>query len=167
MTAPSDLTDLPSFRAAMARFPSGVTIVTTVDEQGSERGFTASSFCSVSMDPQLVLVCLATTAECHATFEQADTWLVHIAGMEHEEIARRFATRGADKFAGHDFTPHVSGLPHLADAPVVLECRAHARYPGGDHTILVGEVISVGIGEPDPVVYYDRTFTPAPRSGQS
>ncbi|WP_350246582.1 flavin reductase family protein [Rhodococcus sp. D-6] len=157
----------PTFRAAMARFPSGVTIVTTVDEQGRQRGFTASSFCSVSMDPQLVLVCLATSAECHESFERADTWLVHIAGMEHESIARRFATRGADKFAGDDFTPHPSGLPHLADAPVVLECRAHARYPGGDHTILVGEVVSVGLGEPAPVVYYDRTFTPAPSSDRN
>lgn len=166
MTA--DITaETSTFRAAMARFPSGVTIVTTVDEQGRERGFTASSFCSVSMDPPLVLVCLATSAECHESFERADTWLVHIAGMEHETIARRFATRGADKFAGDDFTPHASGLPHLADAPVVLECRAHARYPGGDHTILVGEVVSVGLGEPDPVVYYDRTFTPAPSSGRN
>lgn len=157
----------PTFREAMARFPSGVTIVTTVDAQGRQRGFTASSFCSLSVDPQLVLVCLATSAECHNSFELADTWLVHIAGMDHEAIARRFATRGADKFAGDDFTPHTSGLPHLANAPAVLECRSYARYPGGDHTILVGEVVSVGLGEPDPVVYYDRAFTPAPRSGQN
>lgn len=160
MTA--DLTATPTFREAMARFPSGVTIVTTVDEQGRRRGFTASSFCSVSVDPQLVLVCLAAGAECHESFERTDTWLIHIAGIEHETIARRFATRGADKFAGDDFTSHSSGLPHLADAPVVLECRAHARYPGGDHTILVGEVVSVGLGDRAPAVYYDRAFTPAP-----
>ncbi|QIX53555.1 flavin reductase family protein [Rhodococcus sp. DMU1] len=165
MTA--DLTASPAFREAMARFPSGVTIVTTVDEEGRQRGFTASSFCSVSMDPQLVLVCLATGAECHDGFERADTWLIHIAGMEHEAIVRRFAIRGADKFAGNDFTPHASGLPHLADAPVVLECRAHARYPGGDHTILVGEVVSVGLGDRAPVVYYDRTFTPARVAGRN
>ena len=165
MTA--DLTATPTFREAMARFPSGVTIVTTVDEQGRQRGFTASSFCSVSMDPQLVLVCLATSAECHDSFERADTWLIHVAGMEHEEIARRFATRGADKFAGNDFTPHTSGLPHLADAPVVLECRAYARHPGGDHTILVGEVVSVRLGDRAPVVYYDRTFNPVPTSGEN
>ncbi|MEU1953454.1 flavin reductase family protein [Nocardia rhamnosiphila] len=166
MPAPPEIAEPSTFRAAMARFPSGVTIVTTVDQQGRQRGFTASSFCSVSMDPQLVLVCLATSAECHATFEQADAWLVHIAAMEHEPVARRFATRGADKFAGDDFTPHASGLPHLADAPAVLECRAHARYPGGDHTILVGEVVSVSIGGPEPAVYYDRAFTPACRSGR-
>jgi flavin reductase ActVB len=81
----------------MASFPSGVTIVTTSDETGQwRRGFTATSFCSVSMEPPLILVCLAASAECHPTFTSAARWLVHLVHLvtdEHTELAVRFATR--------------------------------------------------------------------------
>jgi flavin reductase ActVB len=146
------------FRSAMAAFPSGVTIVTTTDGDGRWRGFTASSFCSVSTDPQLVLVCLDQSAECYPVFAAARRWLVHVIGPGHAESARRFATRGADKFTGSDFRPDAHGLPQLHGAAVTIACVDYAKLPGGDHLILVGRVDRIHLGDDHPVVYYRRDF---------
>jgi flavin reductase ActVB len=155
---PSDSDQIISFRDAMARFPSGVTIVTTVDDNGRSWGFTASAFCSVSADPALILVCLATSAECHPVFAEAEHWVVHIIHADQVDLAMRFATRGADKFAGDVFEPDHRGLPRLNGSSVTLDCSTFARYPGGDHTILVGEVSAAYQGNPRPTVYTDRAF---------
>src|SRR5258707_13127738 len=137
--------DAQLFREAMASFPSGVTIVTTTDGDGRWWGFTATSFCSVSMDPPLVLVCLATTAECHAVFVEAKSWVVHVIHPDHAELALRFATRGADKFVGDQFRSDADGMPVLAAASVTLRCSLYENYLAGDHTILVGRVEDIEV----------------------
>jgi flavin reductase ActVB len=146
------------FREAMASFPSGITIVTTTDDDGRWWGFTATSFCSVSMVPPLVLVCLADTAECHPVFATAQRWNVHVVHPEHADLAVRFATRGVDKFSGAGFVADEHGLPVLQQASALLGCTAHARHPGGDHTILVGRVQRVRVGDALPAVYFRRGF---------
>lgn len=158
ITAQATSDTLAKFRAAMAAFPSGVTLMTTVDREGTPWGFAASSFCSLSMDPPLVLVCLAKTAQCHDAFQYADAWAVQVAGRQHVGLVSRFATRGADKFAGGEFVPGEGGVPLLPDAPVRLLCASHARYYGGDHTILVGRVRHVELNETPPVLYFRRGF---------
>lgn len=155
---PADQALTTLFREAMASFPSGVTIVTTADADGRWWGFTATSFCSVSLDPPLVLVCLACDAECAPVFHTARQWVVHVIHPEHAELALRFATRGADKFADAGFVPNENGLPVLPGASVSLDCALHARYPGGDHTILVGEVEAVRLGADPPALYFRRGF---------
>jgi flavin reductase ActVB len=153
------------FREAMASFPSGVTIVTTADASGRWWGFTATSFCSVSMDPPLVLVCLARTADCYPAFAGADTWAIHVIHHEHTELATRFATRGADKFAGARFIGGESGVPVLDGAAVTLHCSLYARHPGGDHDILVGRVEQVGMDTlAPPALYFRRAFHALPPS---
>lgn len=151
-----------AFREAMATFPSGVTVVTTTAPDGRWWGFTATSFCSVSMDPPLVLVCLADTAECHPVFAQAQRWLVHIIRPEQSHLAIRFATRGADKFAGDNFTPDDYGLPKLKHAAVTLDCTTHTKLTAGDHTILLGHVKDVQLDPTPPALYYRRAFHPLP-----
>lgn len=148
------------FREAMASFPSGVTIVTTADEAGQWRGFTATSFCSVSMEPPLILVCLADSAECHPAFTSAERWLVHVITDEHTELATRFATRGADKFAHPGFAPDEHGLPTLDGSAVTLECSTYDIHPAGDHTILLGRVDNTRLGGGIPTLYYQRGFQP-------
>lgn len=152
------MTDTELFREAMAGFPSGVTIVTTTDEDGRWWGFTATSFCSVSMDPPLVLVCLARGAECHPVFERAERFVVHVIHPEHSDLALRFATRGADKFSDAGFTTDERGLPVLERASSVLDCTGHARHDGGDHTILIGRVERTRLGEHEPAVWFRRGF---------
>jgi flavin reductase ActVB len=150
--------DAQLFKEAMSTFPSGVTIVTTADQEGRWWGFTATSFCSVSMDPPLVLVCLADTAECRPTFAAAERWNVHVIHPEHADLAIRFATRGADKFADTSFVSDEHGLPVLDRACFTLSCTRHAQHPGGDHTILVGRVERTHVGDEQPAIYFRRGF---------
>lgn len=141
----------------MASYPSGVTIVITTDHENDWWGFTATSFCSLSADPRLVLVCVARAAECFNTFMGVNSW-IHFVPPTHAELALRFATRGADKFSGGEFTENKGGLPVLTDASVFLECEAHSRYNGGDHVVLVGRLTDATIPGESPAVYFRRTF---------
>jgi len=158
----SDSTTSQAFRDAMASFPSGVTIVTTVDPDGTWWGFTATSFCSVSLDPPLVLVCLAKTAQCYVAFERADRWRVHILGLDHADLALRFATRGADKFGGAGFIADEDREPVLPAAAATLHCSMFQTYSCGDHTVLVGQVRHTALTDTPPAVYFDRRFHTLP-----
>ena len=149
---------LQHFREAMAAYPTGVTIVTTTDAEGMKQGFTATSFASLSLDPPLVLVSLARTAACHAAFEQAEAWAINVLTVSQSAHALRFATRGAAKFAEGDFSIGITGSPVLDDSAMVIECSAHAKPDGGDHTILIGRVERVVLSARPPVVYADRRF---------
>ena len=147
-----------AFREAMASFPSGATIVTTSDSDGRWWGFTASSFCSVSMDPPLVLTCLANTAQCFPAFSQAARWNIHVLQHQHADLALRFASRGAAKFDGAGFQPDADGLPLLRDVSISLRCAAYSKVDGGDHLVLLGRVEEVDMGEEMPFVYFRRKF---------
>jgi flavin reductase ActVB len=147
------------YRAAMARFATGVTIVTTADDDGRWWGFTASSFSSLSVEPPLILVCIARNARCHAVFTSQPAFRVSVLGPEHEQLAARFATKGADKFAGDDFRAAADGLPALPDALVSLRCRTAQLVEGGDHTILIARVEDAGVRPGGrPVVHADRRY---------
>jgi len=146
----------------MASFPSGATIVTTSDSDGRWWGFTASSFCSVSMDPPLVLTCLASTAQCFPAFVEAARWNIHVLQHRHADLAMRFATRGAAKFDGAGFQPDADGLPLLAGVSISLRCGAYSKVDGGDHLVLLGRVEEVGMGEEMPFVYFRRKFHSLP-----
>jgi len=146
------------FRAAMARFPSGVVVVTTRCSDGTPRGFTASSFCSVSLEPPMILVCLANSADSAASFERCDRFAVSVLAPVHRPLAMRFATKGTDKFASGGLRLSPDGLPTVERAVSELDCAAHARHPAGDHTVLIGRVRGVRLGEGSPMVYYDRAF---------
>ena len=156
------------FREVMASFPAGVTITTTSAGDGRWWGFTASAFCSLSADPPLVLVCLAKSAECYQTFMRAEQIAIHVIQPVHEHLAKKFATRGADKFTGSGFRLSERGLPVMPDAAAVLECSVFARYDGGDHTIFVGRVEDAMLGPNNPVVYFRRDFhrLPLPAEGE-
>jgi flavin reductase ActVB len=150
--------DQGSFRQAMTRFPSGVTIVTMVDDSNQRWGFTASAFTSLSLAPPLVLVCLDRAANCYSSFCDTERFAINILGADHEALARRFATKGIDKFEGVDFQPGEFQLPLLSDAVVTLECQRSALMPGGDHVILIGEPLSIRLGNGTPAVLFDRRF---------
>ncbi len=155
--------DAALFRAAMARFASGVVISTALDQDGTPRGFTASAFCSVSLDPPMVLVCLGKNAESHATFLAAERMTISLLAPGQDEVALRFATRGADKFGGGHMEPSPAGLPAVRGAAAVLDCRLAQKVPAGDHTVLIAAVEQVILqGEPADLgagmVHYARRF---------
>ncbi|MGH3912824.1 MAG: flavin reductase family protein [Pseudonocardiaceae bacterium] len=151
--------DSTEFRDAMARFPSGITIVTTCDESGRPHGFTASSFCSVSAEPPLVLVCLARSANSYPVFARNGRFAISILQADHVPLAQRFASKNADKFAGGGFVRTPRGAMVLDEALAVVECSVHSRHEAGDHMIMVGEVEQVLLADRRrPAVYFDRTF---------
>lgn len=130
-----------ALRDALGMFATGVTIVTTLAPDGTPVGLTVNSFNSVSLAPPLVLWSLAHKALSLEVFTQATHYAIHVLTAAQHELAVRFATRNADRWIGTTWHPGKTGVPVLAGAAAVFECASRHQYPGGDHTILVGEVL--------------------------
>ena len=128
------------FRAALGMFATGVTIVTACNVEGELVGLTANSFNSVSLDPPLVLWSLSRAAASMHAFSTGSHYAINILGAEQQELAKTFASKGVDRFAGLEFVPGVGGAPLLAGAVATFECFNRSRYDEGDHVIFVGEV---------------------------
>ena len=151
------------FRRVLGHFATGVTVVTTWDAEGQPAGLTASSVTSVSLDPPLVLVCVAHAAQCYPAFHGHGKFAINILHSDHEHLARRFASTGggAEKFEGTDYRQGALGLPILKDALAEIECTVVHAYPGGDHTIFVGRVDAAdcrGDTGFEPLLYYRGRF---------
>lgn len=147
------------FRNAMARFASGVTIVTTRNADGNFVGFTASAFTSLSLDPPLLLVCLQKDADCYAAFIANPHFAVSILAHGQSAVAKRFATKAVDKMQDTPVVPGPNtGLPVVEGAAAWAECSVWERVDGGDHTILVGEVIGAGSSDAEPLLHFNRAF---------
>jgi flavin reductase (DIM6/NTAB) family NADH-FMN oxidoreductase RutF len=142
------------FRAALRHFPAGVTVITTRDDQGQPTGLTASAFTSVSLDPPLVLVCVDHAATAYPALTRHGWFAVNMLGESQTHVSRRFATTAADKFAGIAYREGRAGLPILDDVVAVLECRVVHQYPGGDHTIFVGQVEGASVTGGPPLLYF-------------
>ncbi len=150
--------DVAQFRAALSRFASGVTVVTACGGDGSDHGMTVSAFSSLSLEPPLVLVCVDETATLLPHLLAAETFGVSILGTAQRELSRRFADQTIDRFDGVSFTRAASGPALLDGAAAHLECRRTAVHPGGDHVIIVGEVLSARTFAEEPLVYFHRRY---------
>jgi flavin reductase len=151
VTQPDTRTIDPAvFRRAVGRFPTGITVVTTRDGN-IDHAMTANAFTSVSLEPLLVLVCVEIEARFHDAVLAAGVWGVSILDGGGRAAAAWLATRGRPLHDQLARTPHhrgaVTGVALLDAAGATLECRTTAVHPGGDHSIVVGEVVGVGIDE--------------------
>jgi flavin reductase (DIM6/NTAB) family NADH-FMN oxidoreductase RutF len=143
------------FRRILGHWVSGVSVVATKMADGRLCGLTANAIASVSLDPPLVLVCVEQNADSHDCIRKAGIFSINILCSDHERIARRFATWEVDtKFEGLAFHEETTGAPVLDDALAWVDCRLHAEYPAGDHTIFVGEVVAGDAKEGSPLIYY-------------
>jgi flavin reductase (DIM6/NTAB) family NADH-FMN oxidoreductase RutF len=142
------------FRQVLAHFASGVTIVTTCDAEQRPTGLTASAFCSVSLDPPLILICVDHKSQSFPHLRESGRFAINILHQGHEQLSRRFASSRLDKFDGVAFTLGALGVPLIDAALGYLECRTQSAHVEGDHTIFVGRVEAVGIGDGDPLLYY-------------
>ena len=133
--------DTRAFRQALGCFPTGVAVVTAQPMESHPVGITVNSFTSVSLDPPLVLWCLDKKSDRFAAFTQAAGFVVSILGTAHEEVSSRLAKRGAHSLDGIDLLETEMGPPALADALAIFECATHAVHDGGDHAILIGQVV--------------------------
>ena len=138
----------------MSRLVTGVALVTSRFE-GSAHGLTVNAVSSVSLNPPLVLVCLDRNGKSHDPIIGSRAFAVSVLGRDQEELAHRFArgTRRA-RFAGVEFRDAASGSPVLRDALAWLDCAIRAVHPAGDHSIVVGEALTCGAVEGDPLVFF-------------
>lgn len=143
------------FRLVLSHFASGVTIVTTCDTEERPTGLTASAFSSVSLDPPLVLICVDHKSNSFPHLRESGRFAINILHAEHQDLSRRFASSRIDnKFDGVAFRFGALGVPLLDTALATLECRTVNAHVEGDHTIFVGRVEAVTIGEGEPLLYY-------------
>jgi flavin reductase (DIM6/NTAB) family NADH-FMN oxidoreductase RutF len=146
------------FRSALSRFPSGITVVTSRGVAGQLHGITVSAFCSVSLNPPLILVCIERTTASHMAIQNARVFAVNVLAARREQLSERFSLPKLDKFEGVDYHSGLEGVPVLEEALVALECRLVNAYDGGDHTIFVGLVERVSIRDGKPLVYFHGNY---------
>jgi flavin reductase (DIM6/NTAB) family NADH-FMN oxidoreductase RutF/pimeloyl-ACP methyl ester carboxylesterase len=147
--------DPRTLRDALGCFATGVTVVTTLDLDGKPIGLTANSFTSVSLDPPLLLVCLANNAGSLSAFRAASHFAVNVLHNGQQPVSGRFASKVEDRFAATDWEAWDSGVPIISSSLASFECARDAMYEAGDHVILVGRVNRVRF-EPrrDPLLYF-------------
>ena len=146
--------DPAAFRKALGRFGSGVTVVTTADDAGNDYGMTASAFCSVSLDPPLVLVCVNRNNATHGYLRARGAFAINLLAESQQALSNRFAGGRVDDAGAWHRWPEgqstfddlgfargsVSGAPLLDSALASLDCSLHREADGGDHTVFIGRV---------------------------
>jgi flavin reductase (DIM6/NTAB) family NADH-FMN oxidoreductase RutF len=153
--------DRQAFFDVMASFPSGVAIVTTLDEDGVPRGLTTTAVCSVSAHPPTVLVCVDLGSRTLAALRARQAFVVNFVGQGRSELCLLFASKEEDKFAHVEWRPTDGGLPLLhEDVLAWAECATVRELEIGDHVVLVAEVGDGGV-QPEldpPLLYYRRSW---------
>lgn len=147
------------FRQALGAFATGVTIVTT---RAGEiiHGLTANAFCSLSLAPALVLVCVDKKAQSHHLIIEGACFAINILSAQQKNLSERFAQNqldGKERFAGVAYKQALTGAPILEHVLSWLDCKLVATHEGGDHTIFVGEVVALGLGEEQAPLLYFRS----------
>lgn len=144
------------FRRALGHFTTGVTVITTRDQDGPV-GMTANSFSSVSLSPPLVLWSPAKSSQRHGAFVGCETFLIHVLSATQNETCNHFARSGRD-FSTIAHTLTASGIPVLEGCAAVFHCRRHGTHDAGDHTLVIGEVMQAAIGEGSALVFSHGSF---------
>lgn len=149
----------------MSAFPTGVAIVTTLDDEGRPRGLTTNAICSVSADPPLLLVCVAQTSRTLAALRHARRFVVNFMSEGSAELCSLFASKAEDKFEHVGWEPGLGGVPVLTDdALAVAQCLTEQELEVGDHLILIGVVEAGTPPDPDtaPILYYRSSYGSTP-----
>jgi 3-hydroxy-9,10-secoandrosta-1,3,5(10)-triene-9,17-dione monooxygenase reductase component len=147
--------DANAYKQVMGSFPSGVTVITTLADNGDIVGMTASAFSSLSMDPPLVLFCPNYSSDSYPALIKSKKFAIHLLSAEQQSEAYAFARKGSDKAQGIEWSLSELGNPVLRNATAIIECELWREYEGGDHAILVGAVKNLIVPEQDvmPMIY--------------
>ncbi|MCK9505089.1 MAG: flavin reductase family protein [Porticoccaceae bacterium] len=145
--------DPKAFRQALGAFATGVTVITTRAADGSDAGITASSFNSVSLDPPLILWSQGKDSDSFSIFRDAEYFAVHVLAENQRDISDRFAFGEGDKFNGLKIERGIGGVALLDGSAARFVCRSAARYEGGDHVIIVGEVLEFEAWSLPPLIF--------------
>lgn len=161
MTTDRPALDTDTFFALMGAFPTGVTVVTALDQKGEPRGLTVSAVCSVSARPPLMLVCVDKLSNTLPAIRHSGRFAVNYLGFGSEGVARLFATKEPDKFAAVAWRPAGNGMPWLHEVTLaVAECRVTQEVDAGDHVVVIASVDGGRLPAPGsrPLVYFRRGY---------
>jgi 3-hydroxy-9,10-secoandrosta-1,3,5(10)-triene-9,17-dione monooxygenase reductase component len=150
--------DSKEFRRALGAFATGVTVVTARDAEGVDTGVTANSFNSVSLSPPMVLWSLSKNSSSLPAFAGTDYFAVHILAANQEQISNQFAKSGIDRFAGIPISRGQGDVPLIDGCSARFSCRTAYRYEGGDHIIIVGEVLAFDSLDTSPLVFHGGRY---------
>jgi flavin reductase (DIM6/NTAB) family NADH-FMN oxidoreductase RutF len=141
-------------RRVMGHFATGVTVITTYRKSGELHGLTANAFTSVSLTPPLLLICVDKKAESYPCFEESGVFTVNILASDQEDLSRKFAVSGGNKFEGVSYRRGANGAPILSGTLGYIECKVVSTYEGGDHTIYLGEVLEAETRDAKPLLFF-------------
>lgn len=147
------------FRRACALFPTGVAVLTTRASDGTPHGLTVNAFCSLSLNPPLVLVAVDRVCSLLETFENAGRFALNFLSSDQRELSIRFSEFPEGRFSGVSWTPGAEGAPLIDDVIGSLECRTVQIIDAGDHRALIGEVIAASVGGGVPLVFFRSAYT--------
>jgi len=147
------------FRVACSKFPTGVTVTTVCGTDSMPRGITVSSFTSVSLDPQLVLICIDYRSRMlkHLTLDKY--FGINILSALQRDLSSKFAKNWDDRFKDVLWYPGETGVPLLFDVCASFECKAVEALAAGDHTVVIGRVLHINTSERVPLAYVNSGFT--------
>lgn len=145
------------FKDIVAHFATGITLVTTQNDQGQPAGLLVNSFSSVSLEPPLVLFCLSKNSQLHKVFASSEQFAVNILNTEQEWIVKQFTSPVEDRWAEVEYSMTGAG-PLVTNSLAHIECTVSARHHAGDHTIYVGYVVNMMQGQGQPLLYCNRRF---------
>ena len=147
--------DPRTLRDALGCFATGVTVVTCLNDEGEPAGITVNSFTSVSLDPPLLLVCLYKQAASALALTKASHFAINVLQTGQQPASITFSTRVEDRFGSTSWSCGEAGAPILKDSMGVFECENYAVYDGGDHHILVGQVVKASFDASlDPLLFF-------------
>lgn len=156
------------FRSLAASLPTGVSVLTTLDADGSPTGLTCGTVCSLSCAPPLLLTCISLGSRTLAALVRRKSFVVNVLAADGAGLAARFASAVPDKFVGVSWSPGKSGLPVLAEATVAhAACELYQVVNAGDHAIVIGLILDgehrLGVS---PLMYFRRAFSGFPIDGE-
>ena len=151
--------DAAEFRRVLGHWSSGVSVVAAQPPEGAPCGLTVNAFCSVSLQPPLILVCVDKSADSHDGIARAGAFSVNVLADTQERLARHFAADGmGGKFAGVAYHAERTGAPILDGVLAWVDCRTWSAQDAGDHTVYIGEVLAADARDCTPLIYYRSGF---------
>jgi flavin reductase (DIM6/NTAB) family NADH-FMN oxidoreductase RutF len=141
-------------RDVLGRFATGVCLVTVTDAAGAAHAVTVNSFASVSLDPPLVLWSLQKGSDVYGLYADAPLYAINVLSEAQQDLSTRYSQKGGHLMAREHFRPGENGAPVVVDAIAHLECSLEAPVDGGDHTILIGRVTRIRVGESAPPLLF-------------
>lgn len=154
--------DIDSFKQAMSNYPTGVTVMSTMDKDGNPVGLTVNSFASVSIDPLLVLWSINKGVSTYPPFSEAEKFAVNMLAHDQTDIAQLFSSKEEDRFAHCEWEMSAGGLPIIKGTAATMECTVHHKIEVGTHITFFGEVFHMTANDQAPLLYHRRKIDAFP-----